>query len=132
MLRSGQAWRVWLRTVLLAVAGNLFVRFVAVEVLDVSREFAPLATSGPTVLLTLVGVVTGLVVAFIVGKMFKEPMVLFRRISVIALVLSFGPDMWLFTEAGSVAFPGVNIAAVCTLMLQHVLAAVVVLRMVAL
>ena len=58
-----RAWVVWLRTILGAVAANLVVRAAGLAAFDVPPEFEPLATAGPTVFLTVVGVAAGLGVA---------------------------------------------------------------------
>ena len=121
------AWRTWLRTVLAAVAATLAVRAAAIVALDIPAEFEPLAVAGPTVFLTTVGVVAGLVVAVAVDRWSARPVPLFRRIAVAALALSLLPDFWLLTEAGSEAFPGATVPAVVTLMVQHVAAAAVVI-----
>ena len=126
-----RAWVVWLRTILGAVAANLVLRAAALAVFDVPPEFESLATAGPTVFLTVVGVAAGLGVALIVDKRSERPVPLFQRIVVVALLLSLLPDLWLLTESGGEAFPGATVPAVMTLMLQHVAAAAVVLRSVA-
>ena len=122
-----RAWAVWLRTILAAVAANLVLRAAGTAVFDVPPEFEPLATPGPTVFLTVVGVAAGLGVAAAVQKRSAQPVRLFQRIVVVALLLSLVPDLWMLTGAGGEAFPGATVAAVVILMVQHVAAAAVVL-----
>ena len=124
---GSRAWAVWLRTILGAVAANLVVRAGGLAVFDIPPEFEPLATAGPTVSLTVVGVVAGLGVAVAVEQLSERPVPLFRRIVVVALLVSLLPDFWMLTDSGSEAFPGVTVPAVVTLMLQHAAAAAVVL-----
>ena len=121
------AWRIWLRTILGAVAATLAVRAVALTAFDIPAEFQPLAAVGPTVFLTVVGVAAGLVAALAIDRWSARPVPLFRRIAIAALVLSLVPDFWLLTDAASEAFPGATVPAVVTLMLQHVAAAAVVI-----
>ena len=121
------AWRVWLRTILGAVAANLVVRAAALAAFDIPAEFEPLATAGPTVFLTVVGVAAGLGVAVVVDRRSEHPVPLYRRIVVAALLLSLLPDLWMFTDSGSEAFPGAAAPAIVTLIVQHVAAAAVVL-----
>ncbi len=126
-----RAWVVWLRTILGAVAANLVLRAAALAVFDIPPEFEPLATAGPTVFLTVVGVAAGLGVALIVDKRSERSVPLFQRIVLIALLLSLLPDLWMLTDGGGEAFPGATVPAVVTLMAQHVAAAAIVLWSVA-
>ena len=122
-----RAWQVWLRTILGAVAANLVLRAAALSVFDVPPEFEPLATAGPTVLLTVLGVAAGLGVALAVDHRSERPVPLFRRIVLVALLLSFIPDLWMLTDGGGETSPRATVPAVVVLMLQHVAAAAVVL-----
>ena len=118
---------VWLRTILAAVAANLVVRAAALLVFDIPPEFEPLAMAVPTVFWTVVGVAAGLGVAVATNRRSEHPVPLFQRIVLVALLLSLLPDLWMFTDSGSQAFPGATVAAVTTLMVQHVVAAAIVL-----
>ena len=122
-----QAWRVWLRTILGAVAATLAVRAAALTAFDIPSGFEPLAVAGPTVFLTVVGVAAGLGVAVAVDRWSERPVTLFRRIAVAALLLSLVPDFWLLTDGDGEAFPGATVPAVVTLMVQHAAAATVVI-----
>ena len=128
--RSGRrVWLLGLRTIIIAVAGNLALRLAALALFDIPAEFAPLAVPGPTIFLTVVGVGAGLAVSHLVDRLSSQPISLFRKIVITALILSLVPDVWLLTDGAAEAFPGATLPAVVTLMVQHVLAAFVVVWM---
>jgi len=120
-------WHVWLQTILISLVGTLLLRMGALAVFDIPAEFTPLATVGPTIFLTVLGVAIALAVALMVGQSASQPVQLFRRIAIVALIVSFVPDAWMLTEGA--AFPGATVPGVITLMLQHVVAAFVVIWM---
>ena len=122
-------WHVWLQTILASLVGTLLLRMGVVALFDIPPEFAPLATVGPTILLTVLGVGAALAVALLVGQSASQPVRVFRQIAMVALIVSFLPDAWMLTEGAAVAFPGATVPGVITLMLQHVVAAFVVIWM---
>ena len=122
-----RAWRVWLQTILGALAATLLVRAAALAVFDIPAEFEPLATAAPTVFWSVVLVGAGLVVAMMVDSLSERPVPLYRRIVIAALALSMLPDLYMLTAGGAALFPGATVPAVITLMVQHVAAAAVVL-----
>jgi uncharacterized membrane protein len=89
--------------------------------LAIPPEFEPLHYRD-IILLTVAGV-TGAVLTFAaISRLARRPLQLFRRVSVVALVLSFVPDIGLMV---SQAMPGTTGMTVSLLMLLHVVAAVV-------
>jgi hypothetical protein len=96
------------------------VRTLALAVLNIPADFVQLQT--PAFLpLTVVGVL-GAVIAFaIVGRLARRPVRTFQIVAVVALVLSFLPDIGLFATGA----PGATLPAVLVLMLMHIVAAVV-------
>ena len=65
----------------------------------------------------------------VVRRVASQPIRLFRIVATVALVLSFLPDVWLLTEAAGGTFPGATVSGVGVLMMQHVVAAAVVVWM---
>jgi len=119
-----------LQTIVVATVANLALRLLALAVFAIQPEFPPLASPGPTIFFTVVGVSAALGVAVLLGPMSSPRVRLFRTVVLVALAVSLLPDLWLLTEGASEAFPGVTGPAVFTLMVQHVVAAFVVLWMV--
>ena len=122
----GNLWWVGLQTIVGAVVATLVVRAAAMAVLDIPAAFPPLAGPGPTIFLTVVGVLGGVGVFAAVCRLASQPIRLFRIIVAVALLVSFVPDISLLT---SDAFPGTTAVSVSTLMFQHLVAAAIVVWM---
>ena len=127
---SGRIWTLWLQMVVAGVGANVTLRTVALMMLDIPAEFPPLAMPVPTIFFTVMGVSAGLGVSLWVGRSSAQPERRFRWIVIVALLLSFLPDVWLLSDAARIPFPGATIPAVVTLMAQHVLAGVIVVWLV--
>jgi hypothetical protein len=117
--------------VVAAVLANAIVGALALRLLGISPRFLPLA-GAQFIFLTVVGTGAGVIVFAVVSRLSKRPIRLFRLIAIIALLLSFAPDLALLAGgggggAGPRAMPmeGVNLISVGTLMFMHIVAAVV-------
>ena len=105
-------------TILAAMIANTIVWQIAVAILQPDPAFTPL-TSPASIVFTFFGVL-GAVVAFaVIGRISKNPITLFRRVALIALVLSFIPDLMMLWSG---SFPGTTLANMLALMLMHVVA----------
>ena len=122
----GNLWWVGLQTIVGAVIATLVVRAAAMAVLDIPAAFPPLVGSGPTIFLTVVGVLGGVGVFAAVCRWASQPIRLFRIIVALTLLVSFVPDILLLTND---AFPGTTVTSVSTLMFQHLVAAAIVVWM---
>jgi hypothetical protein len=111
---------------LIAVIGsvvvNLIIRAIGVAIIDVAPEFGPLADPTGTVIFTTVLVLIAVIVFAIVDRKAGNPVRMFNIIALIALIVSFVPDILLLVSPESAPFPGATPAAVIILMLQHVAA----------
>lgn len=117
----GRLWWVGLLAVILSLVANAVVRTIAAMAFNVSPEFTPF-TWGQFIVLDVAGVI-GAVIAFaIVGKFSGRPIRAFRRISVVALILSWLPDFGLLAAS---PYPGTTVQAVGSLMFMHVVAAAI-------
>lgn len=121
-------WKKGLRAWVWAVVANLVVWWLGVSLLTIPPDFPPLAGAGPTIFFTSVGAVGAVLVLALLRRLSDRPAALFRRIAVAFLLLSFVPDLLLLTEGGRDAVPGVTVPGVVVLMVMHVVAAVIIIR----
>lgn len=112
----GRLARVGAVAVALAVVVNVVIRTVAVSVFGIGEGFLPLGV-GPTVFFTVGGMVGAVVVFGLILRFARRPTRLFRRVALVVLVISLVPDV-LMLFSGSM--PGVTVAGVVTLMVEHV------------
>jgi hypothetical protein len=124
-VRYSRLWWVGLLAIVLAVIANLLVRVIAMPFIMVPPEFLPLSNPVPTIMFTTLGVLAATIVFAIVGRFSRQPVRTFTIISVIALILSMIPNIFMLVDPASAPFPGANVGNVLILMLQHVIAAVV-------
>jgi CubicO group peptidase (beta-lactamase class C family) len=110
----------------LTVAASLLavfaVRVVAFSLLDLNPEYPPLTPIGLT-LFTTVLVLLGVIVFFIVIWKSATPIRTYRRIALVALILSCIPDLFLPGQVqGGQPVPGATWTAAIVLMVMHVAA----------
>jgi len=122
------AW-VGLLAIVLASIANLVVRAVALQLISVSPEFIPLAIPDPTVVFTAVGVLAATTAFGIIGNLTRQPARVFTVVATIALLISLIPNAAILLNPASAPFPSSNTESVVVLMLEHVVAAVVVVWM---
>lgn len=103
-------------TVVASVLAVLALRVVAFALLDLAADYPPLTPFGLT-LFTVVLVTLGVLVFAVVIRMSARPIRTYRRIAVVALVLSFIPDFFLPGQG-----PGATWTAAVVLMVAHVAA----------
>lgn len=121
-----RVWRVGGLAVLASAVTNALVYFIANAVFRFAPEFPPLASVVPPVLFTVVFTLIAVVVFAIVARRFAQPIRLYRIIAVVALIISFIPDL---TLPGNPMFPGVTPAALGTLVVMHLVAAAIMVYM---
>lgn len=126
---TGRLWWVGATAAAASVTANLAVRSTAFALLDIPREFVPLASAGQIIVFTVLGVLGAVIVFAIVGRLARSPLRTFRRIAVGSLLLSFVPDLWLLAARDRLPFPGTSVQSVGTLMAMHVLTAAIVVAM---
>jgi uncharacterized protein DUF6069 len=102
--------------VALAIVVNIVIRTVAVSVLGIGEGFLPLGV-GPTVFFTVVGMAGAVVVFGLVVRFAKRPVRVFRRVTLVVLLVSLVPDLLLLFSG---PMPGTTVAGVFTLMVEHV------------
>jgi len=101
---------------LMALAGNLFLAMFTVSGFDTPESFQPLQASSVS-LFTTIGVVGATVVFALLAWLRENPLPLYWTISAVVLLVSFIPNIIMLVN-------GTAAAAVISLMLMHVIAAV--------
>ncbi len=103
--------------VVAAVAVNVVIRTVAVALFGLT-DFPPLML-GPTILFTIFGVLGAVMVFALVARFSGRPIRLFRRVALVALLVTLVPDVLLLVAP---SISGTTVAGVLTLMAEHVAA----------
>jgi hypothetical protein len=114
-------WRlVWLGplTVIASLVSVLIVRIAAFALVELNGDYPPLTPTGLTFFTTAL-VSLAVVVFAMVIKISSTPIRTYRRIALVALVLSFIPDLFLPGQEGQ---PGATWSAAIVLMVMHVAA----------
>ena len=109
-------WWVGLLAIIASVAANVLVRLLAVVTLDISPDFEPLSGYGTVISLTAFGVLGAVIVFALLARFARRPILMFKRIAAVALVLSFVPDVLLLVAS----VPGATAVSVGVLMVMHV------------
>ncbi len=105
-------------TILAATVANIIIQQLAVAVLNPDPAFLPL-TVVPPIIFTVVGVVGAVIVYAMIGRFSQQPVRLFRRVALVALVVSFIPDILMLVTGFN---PGTTAANVAVLILMHIVA----------
>ena len=107
------------------VVANTLVRYVAAAVLELDPGFVPLGPLTPAIF-SMLGVLGAVVLLAVVARYSRRPLRQFRRIVLIALPVTWVPDILLLVTG---QFPGTNVANVAVLMLMHAVAVAFILTM---
>jgi hypothetical protein len=105
-------------TVIASLAAVLIVRIAAFALVELNGDYPPLTPTGLSIF-TAFFVSLAVFVFAIVARMSPTPIQTYRRIALVALVLSFIPDLFLPGQEGQ---PGATWAAAIVLMVMHVAA----------
>ncbi len=100
-----------------SVAANAIVAALAGLLPGVSPEFPPLQP-GAYVFFTVVGVLGAVITFALVARFAHRPIRTYVTVAVIALALSFIPDLMLVADASQL--PGGSVSAVLALMAMHI------------
>ncbi len=109
-------WWVGLGVLVASVMVNLLVRSAVLALFPTQ-----ILTSDHIILLTVIGVLGAILVFALVARRAARPITLYRRIAGVALLLSFTPDLLLFTAGFSVIvveaymFMHIVTAAICVI-----------------
>lgn len=108
--------------VVAAVLVNVIVYFIGTALIDVPPGFMPLSSVFNTILFTTLFTVIGVIVLVIVARLSQQPMRTFWIIAVIALLLSFIPDLMLWLNPSAMPMGTPNTASMLLLIVMHVVA----------
>jgi tryptophan-rich sensory protein len=111
-------------TVLAAVAANAVFYFVAGTVVAYNTEFLPLASVGGAIIMTVAPAIVAVLVYAALLRFTRQPAQIFTIISAVVFVISLIP---VFTYIPTV--PGVTNEQIAILVMMHVVAAIVIVRM---
>ncbi len=120
----GRVARVGLATVAAAVAANALVYFVGGALIPYDPQFLPLANVSGAIVFTFPAAIVAALLYAALLRFARRPARTFTIISAIVFVVTLIPD---FTYIPTV--PGVTVAQTAILVLMHVVAAVVIVRM---
>jgi hypothetical protein len=115
---------VGLGTIGAALVANLTVYAVGGAVVGYDPRFLPLATAGGTVVFTLVPAVIAVLLYALLLRFARSPERVFTIVAVVVFVVTLIPD---FTVIPTV--PGVSAGQTAVLLVMHLVAAVVIVRM---
>ncbi len=107
-----------------ALVANLTVYAVGGAVVGYDPRFLPLATAGGTVVFTLVPAVIAVLLYALLLRFARSPERVFTIVAVVVFVVTLIPD---FTVIPTV--PGVSAGQTAVLLVMHLVAAVVIVRM---
>ena len=113
----GLLW-VGLLAILASVGANVLVRLLAAATLDLSPASLELLGYGGVIVLTTFGVLGAVIVFALLVRFARRPILIFKWIAVVVLLLSFVPDVLLLVAS----VPGATAVSVGVLMSMHVVA----------
>ena len=108
-----------------AILANTIVWQIAVVVLQPDPQFVPFVAPVPIVF-TFLGVLGAVLVFAVIGRISKNPIPLFRRVALIALLVSLIPDVLMLLTGFN---PGTTLPNVLVLMLMHIIAYAIAVNM---
>ena len=120
----GNLLRAGLLSVAAAVVANIIAYFIARAVFDLPADFPPLSV-GAITFFTIIGTGLGALVFAWLARRSAAPARAYRRIAVVALIVSIIPNVPAALNPALFPFPGGTATAFLVLTLFHVVAAVV-------
>lgn len=111
-------------TVVAAVVANLVVRALLFALFDLPMEFVPFQPFR-VAFLTTAGVGAAALVFAVIARRSDRPISVFRRVAVVAFVLSAVPNVALAVNPEAAPFPDASATGFLVLIIFHVVAAVI-------
>jgi Family of unknown function (DUF6069) len=107
-----------LLAIIASVAANVLVRLLAAATLNLSPASLELLGYGSIIVLTTLGVLGAVILFALLVRFARRPILMFKWIAAVALLLSFVPDVLLLVAS----VPGATAVSVGVLMSMHVVA----------
>jgi hypothetical protein len=123
-VNTRRIWLAGLVGIVASIIANLVVRALLFAVLPLPGDFPPLQP-GSLVVFTAVGTFLAAVVFAVIARFSSRPVSTFRIVAIIALVVSVLPNLALMANPEAAPFPGGNALAFGSLVVFHVVAALV-------
>ena len=118
----GRLWWVTLLAIAAASAANILVYFIAIALFDGPRQFVMLAPTS-IVVSTAVFLIVAAIVYALVGRFTRQPVQTFRKLSVVALLLSFLAPIGTALSMPPAEAP--DATTIVVLIVMHVVAAII-------
>ncbi|MDX1687547.1 MAG: DUF6069 family protein [Candidatus Promineifilaceae bacterium] len=115
-------------TVIAAVVANLIVRALLFALIDLPADFPPLQALR-VAFLTVLGVGAAAVVFAVIARRSERPARTFRRVAVVAFLLSIVPNLALAINPSAAPFANASAMGFLILIVFHVVAAVITVLM---
>lgn len=127
-INRGRIWWVGLLAIGASVIANLLLQTMLYALFDLPADFPPMQT-GAIVFFTVLYTFLGVVVFAIVARFARQPVITYRLVAAVALILSLIPNLFLARNPDAGPFPGGDEQAFMALLVFHLVSFIIVVGM---